>query len=128
AFHAAFLQNGRDVPGVGNFAALPLLPDPADETARRLRRLLAYFLAAQQRIERLDQLALHRLGPREADAVLVVDASPVANHALLIEHKDLRRAQGAELIGDHVAHIFKNGEGDAVHPGIAINGRDGLLL
>ena len=127
AFHAAFLQNGGDVLRVSDLAALRLVPDPADETAWSFRRFLAYLFAAQQFVEGLNQVAMRGPGPREADAVLVVDAAPVADHAVFIEHEHLGRAQRPELVGQHVSHIFQNWEGDVVDRGIVINGARGVL-
>ncbi len=75
--------------------------------------------ARQQLVQGDGQVAALRLGALVGDAFalkaeLVVDAAPIANDAVGVEHEYLGRADRAELVGDHVADVLDEGKLDLV--------------
>ena len=112
---------------VGDGAIGLRLDGASDRTAGHRRQRLRDRLAGEDFIERLGEIATPGGRPREADAVLIVDASLVQNLARAVEDERFRRAVRAELIGDDIGDVLQHGEGDAVFPGMG-GDADGRIL
>ena len=74
-------------------------------------------LAGQQFVDRGSQVFARWLVADDAHEVLIVDAALVADVALAIEQKHLRRALGAKLVGHFVAAVFQHRIREVVLPG-----------
>src|SRR5438132_13261789 len=74
------------------------------------------------------QIASYRLWPSGANGILVVNPSLVAQHALLIEHKSLRRARGAEPVGDNLPGVLQDRKREVMAFSIARDLGDGIML
>ena len=62
--------------------------------------------------KRLRELRLDVAGAG-LEAVLIVDAAPVADHVVLVEQEDFRRADRAELVGHDVVVVLQHRERSA---------------
>jgi hypothetical protein len=118
AFDAVVLQDAGDVFGVGDLAIVPGRADAADETTGGLGDGLAYFPAGEKFIEGDFEVVAFWFALPVVDAVLVVDAAPVADGAGLVEDEDFGSPHGSHLVGDLVAEILEDGEVDLVQAGV----------
>ena len=128
ALDATAVQHGRHVAGVGDLGVLQRLVDPTDETARGFGYRLADLFAGQHFFDSLRQVFASGRVALAADHVLVVDATPIAHHTVLVEQEDFRCAHGAQLVGHHVAHVFQQRKVERVALGIGRHLGERVLL
>src|SRR5262245_49227297 len=104
ALHAAILHDRSNVLGVSDFALWLGLRLAADDAAGDLRRGDRDWLRGQDFVDGVAQAAFLQRRTRVARAValtiLIVDATAITNHAILIEDEYFRVADGAKLVGD----------------------------
>ena len=127
AFDATFLQQRGDVIRISHRAVRLRREDTADKAAFGFRDRLGDFLPGEQFVDGFPQIASCRLVADDANAVLVVNAAPITDDAILIENEHFRRAHGVHFVGDFVAQIFKNGEIDLVNARIRRNLGDRIV-
>src|SRR5262249_32690136 len=114
ALLAVVLEDARHLLRVSHLAGLLRLYPARRQAPPRLRGRRRDRLAGEDFAQRLGEVAARRLCPREADAVLVVDAAAVAHLALAVEDERFRRPLRLELVGDDVAGVLQDGEGQLV--------------
>ena len=111
ALDAVLLKDARDLLAVSDFGIGDRLTNATDLAANNVRCRHAHLFAGGELADRLGQVALRGRGALVADAIgeaiLIVDASAIAHHAILVEHEHLGRTLGAELIGNLVAGVLQ---------------------
>ena len=116
AEHAIGVHDAGDLPGVGDVAVGHRLQVAANQTAGRLGLARGHRVAGQHRVERLDQIAIgwrrFLIVLDRLEAVLVVDAAAIADHAAGVEHDHFGRALGAHRVGHDLVQILENREFD----------------
>ena len=127
AFHAAAVQDARDLFRICDGAVRLRLPQLADETAGRFRRRLRNRLAGEQLFQRDFQIVPLGFVARIADAVLIVDPAVVTHVARFVQHEHFRSALGSQLIRHDVPRVFQQRERNVVNPRVRGDFRDGIL-
>ncbi len=111
---ATTLQDPGDILRVGDAPLIGRLSPSADLAAVgegfRSRRGVAF----EERVEGLDQFATGWGRAVDAEGILVVNPTRVANGPRLIEHEDLRSAVGPQAIRQGVADVLEDGKRDVV--------------
>ena len=113
-FEATPLKNPHDLVRVGDLGLLVLLSDSTNEASRCRGDGRRDRLARQQLFQRASQVVLLRFVADVPDAILVVDPSPIADAAVSIDHKHLRRPLRPQLVRHPIADVFEDGKVDLV--------------
>src|SRR5262245_31913368 len=106
AADAMRVEDGRDVLGVGYVAGRRLVAETANVAADRVRYGLRHGLAGDDFVDGIDQIGRRLFAAGIADAELIVDSSPIADHPVFVEDECLRCADSAELVRHTVTGIL----------------------
>lgn len=112
ARHAALMQDGGNVLGIGDIACRNCPLNTADEAANGLVSWLTDIFAREQVVKRIANEVSRGGRTGVTDAILVIDPAPVSDDAVGIDDKHLRCPLRAALIGNGVAGVLQNGKVD----------------